>query len=291
MPSRQKPTVQRRRLGMELRRRREEATLTIANVAKTLDISMSKVSRIETAHVTATWRDVRDMLDLYGVSGSEREELISLAREARGEGWWHQDYSDLPVTFAGFEAAASSIQMYTALAVPGLLQTKDYARDVILAIRPDLSPEEIGRRVEFRMDRQRILRRETPPMLELVIDESVLRRPVGGHRVMGGQLEYLIEVATWPNVMMQILPLKAGSHAGMDGGFTIFHFDEPDYSEAVFIDHTLADQHLEDPNATKRYEDAFHSLQSSAAKYEVTVGFLTQAMEELQLPTTREEMA
>ena len=282
MPSRQTPTVQRRRLGVELRRRREAATLTIDDVAKSLDISVSKISRIETAHVTATWRDVRDMLDLYGVRGPKREELIDLAREARDEGWWHQHYSDLPVTFAGFEAAATSIRMYTALVVPGLLQTEKYAEEVIRAIRPDLATEEIQHRVTFRMDRQEILLRDSPPALWAIIDQSALLRPVGGREVMEEQLDYLMEAVGKPNILLQVLPLRVGAHAGMDGSFTIFHFDEPEYEEVVFIDHTLMDQHLEDPGAVRRYQDAFGRLQSKAAQKERTVEFLTEAMEELQ---------
>lgn len=266
---------------MELRRRREAAKLTIDEVARDLDISVSKISRIETAHVAATWRDVRDMLDLYDVSGPEREDLIDLAREARRKGWWHEEYSDLPVTFAGFEADATSIQMYTPLAVPGLLQTKQYAREVIRKIRQDLSSDEIERRVEFRMTRQRILGRASPPTLWTVVDESILLRPVGGRGVMQEQLEKLIEASEEPNIILQILPLKAGAHAGMDGGFTIFRFAEPEYPEVIFLDHTIADQHLEDLIAIERYKHAFDSLQDEAAEPEKTVEKLAHALERL----------
>jgi transcriptional regulator with XRE-family HTH domain len=282
MPSQQTPTVQRRRLGVQLRRRREAATLTIDDVAKSLDISVSKISRIETAHVTATWRDVRDMLDLYGVRGAKREELIDLAREARGEGWWHQDYSDLPVTFAGFEAAATSIQMYTPQVIPGLLQTKEYTQEVIEAIRADLTPNEVQHRVTFRIDRQKILLRDRPPLLCAVIDQSALLQPVGGPEVMREQLEYLMDAAAKPNIVLQVLPLRTGAHAGMDGGFTIFHFDEPEYEEVVFIDHMLMDKHLEDPDTVRRYKGSFDRLQSQAAPQEKTTEFITEAMEDLR---------
>ncbi len=122
MPARS-PTVRRRRLGSELRRLRETAGLTIEKVAEDLECSSSKISRIETAQVTATPRDVRDMLEIYQVHGQQREELLRVAREARQKGWW-QAYRDLPYSaVADLETEASSIRMYSALLVPGLLQT------------------------------------------------------------------------------------------------------------------------------------------------------------------------
>jgi transcriptional regulator with XRE-family HTH domain len=143
--ARQSPTVRRRRLGLELRRLRETAGLTIEKVADRLECSDSKVSRIETGQVGATPRDVRDMLELYGVTGEQRDGLVQIAREAREKGWWHA-YGDVQVTaYIGFEAEAAWIRTFEVVAVPGLLQTPAYARAVIRAARPNLGTDELER--------------------------------------------------------------------------------------------------------------------------------------------------
>src|SRR4029434_1974633 len=147
------PTGRRRRLGAELRRLREEAGLTIDRVAEALECSQSKVSRIETGQVSATPRDVRDMLELYRVHDAQSAAMVRVAREARQRGWW-QKFVDVPdgvPAYVGLETAATSIDIYMSLIVPALLQTPDYARAVIAAVRPDLPTEEVDRRVAIRL--------------------------------------------------------------------------------------------------------------------------------------------
>src|SRR4029453_3181084 len=159
------PTGRRLRLGAELRRLREEAGLTIDRVAEVLECSPSKVSRIETGQVSATPRDVRDMLGLYRVDDARLEAMVQVAREARQRGWW-QKFVDVPdgvPAYVGLEAAATSIDVYMSLIVPALLQTPDYARAVIAAVRPDLPTEEVDRRVELRLRRQDLLVQQRPP--------------------------------------------------------------------------------------------------------------------------------
>ena len=245
MPTRGAPTVRRRRLGIELRRLREEAGLTIDQVAQRLECSDSKISRIETGQVSATPRDVRDMLKIYEVGEEQRAELLQIAREARQKSWW-QAYGDIPVPPAvAFKADAFSMSIYQALAVPGLFQTKDYARAVLRAMRPELAPGQIERRVELRLARQPILTRDQPPALWVVLDEAALRRPIGGLEIMRKQLEHLLEAAAWPNVSVQVLPLKVGAHAGMGGRFIIDSLAERIYSEVVSHDHRARDQYIE----------------------------------------------
>ena len=140
MPTRPGPTVQRRRLGIELRRLREEAGKTIDEVAQVLECSDSKVSRIENGQVSATPRDVRDMLDFYGVDLQRRDALVEVTRTARQRGWW-QAYRDAPVMpLVGLEVVADRIHAYERWLLPGLLQTRDYARAMISALRPGLPP-------------------------------------------------------------------------------------------------------------------------------------------------------
>ena len=238
MPTRPGPTVQRRRLGIELRRLREQAGKTINQVAQVLECSDSKVSRIENGQVSATPRDVRDMLQFYGVDPERREELVEFARTARKKGWW-EAYSDTPIVpLVGLEVAADRILAYEAMVVHGLLQTKDYASSLIRALQPDLSEGQIRRWVELRMIRQDLLGRKDPPAFNVLLEECVLRRPVGGRPVMRAQLQHLGEaVASKPSLTLRILPLSIGEHAAMDGAFTVHSFSEPADPDVVYFEH------------------------------------------------------
>ena len=260
------PTGRRRRLGAELRRLREDAGLTIDRVAEALECSQSKVSRIETGQVSATPRDVRDMLELYRVSEAQREAMVQIAREARQRGWW-QKFVDVPdgvPAYVGLEVAATSIDIYMSLIVPALLQTADYARAVIGAVRPDLPASEIDRRVELRVRRQALLDQERPPRLRVLLDDTVLRRPVGGPEVMAAQRRRLLEDADRPAVTVQVLPVEAGVHAGMDGPFTIFGYPAPAERDVVALDSAADALYLEQPDDVRRYRRVFELLLPAA---------------------------
>ncbi len=267
---------------MELRRFREAAGLTIEQVAERLECSHSKISRIETAHVSATPRDVRDMLEIYGVSGDQREALIQIAREARQRGWWHA-YGDVikESAYVGLEVAAASIRSYGVILVPGLLQTTEYARAVARAVRPDLRPEQIERQVELRMARQAILTQDDPPALWAVVDEAVLRRSVGEHGVMGEQLRRLIEAAELPTVTLQVLPSAAGEHAGMDGAFTILSFPESADRDVVYLENATSDLYLESTEEIRRYTLLFDHLRAAALSPDDSTALLTKLVKEL----------
>jgi transcriptional regulator with XRE-family HTH domain len=260
------PTGRRRRLGAELRRLREAAGLTIDRVAEELECSPSKVSRIETGQVSATPRDVRDMLGLYGVDDTRLEAMVQVAREARQRGWW-QKFVDVPdgvPAYVGLETAATSIDVYMALLVPALLQTPDYARAVIAAVRPDLPPSEIDRRVELRLRRQDLLGQERPPRIRVLLDDTVLRRPVGGPAVMAAQRRRLLADADRPAVTIQVLEAGAGAHAGMDGPFTIFGFPAPAERDVVALDSAADALYLEDAEDVARYRRVFELLLPAA---------------------------
>jgi transcriptional regulator with XRE-family HTH domain len=260
------PTGRRRRLGAELRRLREAAGLTIDKVAEELECSPSKVSRIETGQVSATPRDVRDMLGLYRVDDDRLEAMVQVAREARQRGWW-QKFVDVPdgvPAYVGLETAATSIDVYMALLVPALLQTPDYARAVIAAVRPDLPPAEIDRRVELRLRRQDLLDQERPPRMRVLLDDTVLRRPVGGPAVMAAQRRRLLADADRPAVTIQVLEVGAGAHAGMDGPFTIFGFPAPAERDVVALDSAADALYLEGPEDVARYRRVFELLLPAA---------------------------
>lgn len=268
--------MRRRRLASELRRLRESAGLTIDEVGDKLECSASKISRIETGHVGVTPRDARDMLELYGLPGDEREALVQLAREARTRGWWHKYNEVFTGAFVGLEADASSLHAFQALLVPGLLQTEHYARAVFRAMRPDDTEPEIERRVSARMERQRLLTDPAPPEYWAVVDEAVLHREVGGPEVMAEQLSRLMQAATLPHVTIQVVPFDAGAHPGMEGPFLILGFPEQADPDVVYVDSTASGVYLEMPADVRRYSLMFDHLRATALKPDDSVRLIAE---------------
>ncbi len=280
MTQRRSPTVRRRRLGAELRKHREEAGVTIESVAERLHCSTSKVSRIETGHTSATPRDVRAMLDIYGIDGAESNELVQISREARQKGWWHPYSTVLTGAYVGLEAEANSVRAYEQQVVPGLLQTEEYARAMIRSARPDISNEEVERRVRVRIERQSLLMQDDPIDLWMVLDEAVLSRPVGGDVVMRSQIQHLVETAELPNVTLQILPFSAGAHAGMDGTFTILDFPEPTDTDVVYAENATGGLFLEKADELRKYVFIFDHIRAAALRPEESVSLLADLAKE-----------
>jgi hypothetical protein len=192
--------------------------------------------------------------------------MVQIAREARQRGWW-QKFVDVPdgvPAYVGLEAAATSIDVYMSLIVPALLQTPDYARAVIAAVRPDLPASELDRRVELRLRRQELLDQERPPVLRVLLDDALLRRPVGGPGVMAAQRRRLLADADRPAVTIQVLEVAAGAHAGMDGPFTIFGFQAPAERDVVALDSAADALYLEGPEDVARYRRVFELLLPAA---------------------------
>jgi transcriptional regulator with XRE-family HTH domain len=262
------PTLCRRRLALELRQLREGAGLTLEQVAERLFCSMSKVSRIETARVTATIRDVRDLLDLYGIAGQQHDDLLRLAQQARQKGpWWHAFKGVHDVrTFFELERFAVSICIFECLLVPGLLQTREYVPLILARSFPHLSPQEVERLLELRLLRQSTLTGDDAPTLEVVVDEAALHRLVGGPQVMGRQLRRLVEAAQLPNVAFQVLPFMAGEHGGMAGPFTILGFPGDADRGVVHLEPRSGELYLDRPDQVEAYERLFRSLQAMACR-------------------------
>jgi transcriptional regulator with XRE-family HTH domain len=272
------PTVRRRRLAGELRRLRDQAQLTIDDVAEKLTCSASKISRIETGHVGVTPKDTRELLKLYGVDPDQLEALVQLSREARKKGWWHAYNEVFTGAFVGLEAETSSLRAYQALLVPGLLQTEDYMRAVIRAARPDATDAQVQKRVKARLARQRLLIDPDPPRYWAVIDEAVLCRTVGGAPVMRDQLKWLVSRATLPHVTVQVLPFRAGAHAGMEGPFLILGFPEQADPDVVYVDNTTTGIYLEEPSEILRYTLMFDHLRAAALAPDDTLTRITEAV-------------
>jgi len=225
------PTGQRKVLGTELKRLRDAAGLRLEDVAAELGCSRSKVSRIENGLGLARVIELRSMLDQYGVTNEkDRTKLVAALGRATEEGWWEQPEYDqvLPSglgVYVGLEHDARRLQTWELGWVPGLLQTEEYMRAVLSYGRPsDEAGDEVDALMEVRKKRQDRLDGPDPLELWAIIDETVLRRPVGGVDVMRAQATHLAEAAERPNVTLQVLPLAKGMHPGMRGAFSILHF-------------------------------------------------------------------
>ncbi|MEV7808631.1 helix-turn-helix transcriptional regulator [Microbispora sp. NPDC088329] len=222
------PTVRHRRLGRELRRLRENSGLTPDAAAKQLGWSRPKVNRIENARTSPSVTDVADACDLYGADSATKAGLIQLCRDASQRGWWTA-YSDVfSGSYVVLEAEAAAIRTWEPVLIPGLLQTEEYARALMGPTRPAPDDVELKRRVDARMARKITLLGSSAPSLHALIDEGALRRPVASAGVMRRQLESLIDVGDRPNVTVQVVPLTAGLHVGLDGAFSVLSFGEGD---------------------------------------------------------------
>jgi len=256
--------VRRRRLGAELRRYRETCGLTIARAAMWLNCSSSKISRIENAQTGASPQDVQRLLALYQVPDAEAQELIEIAGGTRQRGWWQPYGSVLTGSFIAFEAAADVIYIYEMQSIPGLLQTEEYARALILAVRHDLSGDEVAKRVRLFLARQSLLTRDEPIRICCVIDEAALLRQVGGPHVMREQFEHLEALAAHPNIELQVLPLSAGPHPGLIGSFVMLRFADPADSDTVYVPTAAGGGFYDKAEHVRRYGSIFDRLRTVA---------------------------
>ncbi|MEU7926884.1 helix-turn-helix transcriptional regulator [Micromonospora sp. NPDC049801] len=278
------PTVLRMLLGAQLRRLRESSGVTREGAGWEIRSSESKISRMELGRVGFKERDVSDLLTLYGVSDEgERDALLKLARDANSPGWWHRYGDVLPSWFQsylGLEAAAALIRSYEVQFVPGLLQTREYARAVVLLGHGGAGVAEIDRRVDLRMQRQQLLLRDKPPLLWAVVDEAALRRPIGGPEVMRGQLTALIEATKSPTVRLQVIPFAAGGHAAAGGAFTILRFGDQELPDIVYIEQLTSALYLDKRDDLDYYAVAMERLCVEAEPPERTPEILGRLLEE-----------
>jgi hypothetical protein len=279
------PTVLRILLGNQLRKLREARGVSRDEAGWEIRASGSKISRMELGRVGFKERDVADLLTLYQVTDeNERAALLSLARQANNPGWWHRYGDVLPhwfQSYLGLEAAAALIRTYEVQYVPGLLQTREYARAVVLLAHDRAPVEEIERRVDLRMDRQKVLRRPNAPHLWVVVDEAALRRPIGGVEVLRGQLQYLIEASSLPNVTIQVMPFRAGGHAGAGGAFTLLRFPEQDLPDVVYMEQLTSALYLDKRDDVDYYAAAMERLCVQAEPPSATPDFLRSLLRDL----------
>jgi hypothetical protein len=276
------PTVRRIVVGAQLRRLREKAGIGREAAGYTIRASESKISRLELGRVSFKERDIEDLLTLYGVSDvGERESLLTLAREANRQGWWHS-FDDVLAqwfqTYIGLEEAANLVRTYEVQFVPGLMQTEDYARAVTVTGRPKAPGDEVERRVGLRIARQRILTRPDPPALWAVVDEAALRRPTGGRKVMRAQLQRLLELTELPNITLQVMPFRLGGHAADGGSFTILRFPEEDLPDIVYVEQLVSALYLDKREQVDAYTQVMDRLTVDGLTPEATHELLTKIL-------------
>ena len=250
------PTARRIVLGAQLRRLREAAEISRADAGYNIRGSDSKISRMELGRVGFKERDVADLLTMYGVTGAaEREFYLDMVRQSNERGWWHR-YNDLLPdwfsNFVGLEESASLIQNYELLFMPGLLQTEEYIRAVASHGQPAHIDEETERRVKLRLQRQRLLFRQGAPRLWAVIDESVVRRPIGGVGVLRRQIDHLLEVTRQSNITLQVVPYEMSGYQA-EGSFSMLRFAEPVLPDVVYIEHLNGALYLDRPAEIEVY--------------------------------------
>ena len=272
-------------LGAHLRRMRERAGITREDAGYHIRASGSKISRMELGRVSFKERDVIDLLSFYGVNDAEeRHSLIQLTREANAAPWWQKYQDAAPDWFGlyvGLEEAAQLIRIYEVQFVPGLLQTEDYARAVVMQGAPGLEPDEVDRRVALRLGRQKLLTRDNAPRLWAIVDEAALRRPMGGRDVLAAQIERLMDAVGEPNITLQVMPFKYGGHAAEGGAFTIMRFPEADLPDMVYMEYLTGALYIEKPEEVERYAAVMERLSVAGTSPERTREILAGLLKEI----------
>jgi transcriptional regulator with XRE-family HTH domain len=279
------PTVRRFVVGSQLRRLREARDISRDAAGYAIRASASKISRMELGRVSFKLRDIADLLTLYGVTdAAQRDAVLRIAEQANDPAWW-QTYEDvLPGwfhTYVGLEEAASLIRTYEVQFLPGLLQTEGYARAVIAAGAPELSGDEVQKRADLRLRRQRILSGAEPTRLWAVLDESALRRLTGGRPVVQAQIRHLLAVSDRPNITIQMMPLHPGAYTVDGGGFSILRFAEDDMPDVVYIEQLTGAQYLDKPEHVDRYLQVMNRLTVEALTPEATADALAKLLVQL----------
>jgi len=278
------PTVLRMILARQLQALREKAGMSYEQAAQAIYSSEWTIRRMERAEGGLKPLTVKSLLMAYGVTDpGEIDAFLSLSRDASKPGWWHSYDDVLPPWFrvaVGLEESATLIRAYEPQVVPGLLQTEGYIRAITAASFPAATDDFTERTVALRLARQQLLRRPDPPEYCVVLDETVLRRPIGGHKVMRAQLEHLIKAAEQPKVTIQVIPFAVGWHPALYGMFNIFRFPAAQLPDIVYTEALTGAYYLNKPDESARYTEALDRMCAQAASPDHTVTILRDIMKE-----------
>ncbi len=272
------PTLHQRELGIRLRSLRVEHGLSVEEVAERLLCPPSRIRQLEAAANLPTRTDLRDLRTLFKLDDATADQLTELTREARQQGWW-ADYQDLGVPYIGLEHHASSITSYTMQYFPALLQTGEYARAIITAIAPQIEPKILEERVEARLRRQHVLDNPDTLRYAVLLDEAVLRRPVGGRAVMYKQLDKVLTMIRAHKVDLRIVPFERGAGVAQDSNFVLLQFSEPGPLPVVYVEGLAAYHLLENKQDVDRYLEEIERLKQSALGFGDSVECIEQAQD------------
>ncbi|MET8135637.1 MULTISPECIES: helix-turn-helix transcriptional regulator [unclassified Streptomyces] len=278
------PTVLRMVLGKRLRQLREQAGVSFEEAARALEVTALTVRRIEKAEVGLRIPYVRELLRLYGVPAAEVDDFLALAREANQPGWWYKYRDVLPDWFSAYvslESEASVIRLYEPHYVPGLLQTHDYATTLMRVGFPNEPEGDIARRVALRMKRQDLLAKPEAPAVWAILDETVLRRPVGGPGVMRAQFDRLTEVLDMPKVRIQIMRFGVGAHPGAFGPFHHFRFGFSELPDIVYTESLVGAVYVDRPDDVVSYLEVLDRMSVQAEPVARTRAILGELRKEL----------
>jgi transcriptional regulator with XRE-family HTH domain len=264
MPPRTSPSERQRRLGAELRKLRTRAKLSGDRAGELLGAERSRVSHIEAGRVDVPRNGLYKLLRAYGCpEGAYFDGLMEMAND-RGRGWWDEFHGAIGPRardLAELESRSSRIRIHEPLFIPGMLQTEEYAHTVLTEAEKDQN--RVGRYVEFRMARQRILTGAQAIPYHAIVHEAALRVHTGGTRTMRKQLLRLIEVARLPNVTLQIFPFERGSYSAFSRPFVLFG-GAADELNTVYLEHPLKSVFLGDGEADGEYGKMFERLSALA---------------------------
>ncbi|MFE1023873.1 helix-turn-helix transcriptional regulator [Streptomyces sp. NPDC058818] len=271
-------------LGRRLQELRETAGLKREEAAKVLRVAPATVRRMEMAEVALKIPYVQILLTAYGVPADEVSAFVALAEEANQPGWWQRYHDVLPDWFSMYvslEGAARIVRSYEPHFIPGLLQTEDYARSVLEAgTIGNTGRDAVERHVSLRMERQRLLEGADPPHLWVVMDETVLRRPVSiDGRVMRDQLDKLLELSTRDRVTLQVAEFEDGPHPGTYAPFTLFRFAEPELPDMVFTEYLTGALYLDSRAEVSAHLEVLDHMTARAASTQRTEKVLREYRE------------
>ncbi|MGV9261630.1 helix-turn-helix domain-containing protein [Streptomyces sp. NPDC003703] len=271
-------------LGKRLRQLRERAGVSFEEAARTIEVTPLTVRRIEKAEVGLRIPYVRELLRAYGVPDAEIDDFAALAREANKPGWWYKYRDVLPEWFKAYvslESEASVIRLYEPHYVPGLLQTFDYAVALMRVGFPNESKEELARRVALRLKRQDLLDRPGAPAVWAILDETVLRRPVGGAAVMRAQVDRILEALETPKVRIQIMRYAVGAHPGAYGPFHHFRFGFSELPDVVYTENLAGSVYYDRPEDVVTYLEVLDRMSVQAEPVARTKHILAELRKEL----------
>ncbi|MER6688687.1 helix-turn-helix domain-containing protein [Streptomyces minutiscleroticus] len=271
-------------LGKRLRHLRQQAGVSFEEASRAIEVTPLTVRRIEKAEVGLRIPYVRELLRVYGVPAAEAEDFLSMAREANKPGWWYKYRDVLPEWFSAYvslESEADAIRLYEPHYVPGLLQTHDYAAALLRAGFPHDSDEEIERRVALRLRRQDLLAGPGAPTVLAVLEEGVLRRPVGGAAVMRAQIDRLSEALGLPGVHIRIMRFAVGAHPGAFGPFHHFRFGFSELPDVVYLESLAGAVYIDRPADVVPYLDVMDRMSVQAEPADRTREILEELRAEL----------